>query len=169
MKFHLVKAFLLILIATNLFSCLSLAKISDFPNSSEEIDFEHYSKLNQNSDTEKERQRTNETTNEHYLSTDRAIKKDSLIHVIIQALNAEGYKRVLKNDSANNCIVAKRGLKANEWSSLTGVYFKINEQNNNTQIYINTKITQDYTGGWKENRAEKIGNILKKLINNNIK
>lgn len=49
-------------------------------------------------------------------------------------------------------------MMTNEWSSITAVYYKI--QADKIQVYLNTKITQDITGGWRENRASKIGRLI---------
>ena len=55
-------------------------------------------------------------------------------------------------------------MRANEWQSYTGVYYKIDENLENTRIYIQVRITQDFTGGRDENRAEKIGLIIEKEL-----
>lgn len=61
-------------------------------------------------------------------------------------------------DKEQNKIIGKRGLRANEWNSITAVYYK--SDRNRLQLYVNTKITQDITGGWHENRAKKVGELI---------
>ncbi len=53
-------------------------------------------------------------------------------------------------------------MRANEWNSITGVYYHI--ENAKIQVYLTTKITQDVTGGWRENRAKKIGVLIEKGV-----
>lgn len=55
-------------------------------------------------------------------------------------------------------------MHANEWNSITGVYYKVDLNKQKLQVYINTKITQDITGGWSENRAKKVGLIIETMI-----
>ena len=51
----------------------------------------------------------------------------------------------------------------NEWSSITAVFYKI--QKSKIQVYLKTKISQDITGGWRENRAMKVGQLIEKNLN----
>ena len=141
--------------------CLSIAKISDFPTTSSNIDFDRYSK---EQSEKKEPFWTLETSNEYYIETQKLINDDDLINLISEALKDKGYK-IFVADKNNDYVIGKRGLRANEWNTKTGVYYRINSEKNTTQIYINSRITQDITGGWKDNRAKKIGVILENLIN----
>lgn len=85
------------------------------------------------------------------------ISEDELIEIIIQGLFTKGYRIEIK-DKKNKKIIGKRGMRANEWNSITGVYY--NFTTTKIQVYLNTKITQDITGGWRENRAKKIGMLI---------
>lgn len=151
-------AFTLVLI---LQGCLSTARISDFPTTSSTIDFDKYSK---EQSERKEPFWTLETSNEYYIVTQKLIQDDDLIKFISQALKDNGYK-IFVADKNNDYVIGKRGLRANEWNTRTGVYYRIDTAKNKTQIYINSRITQDITGGWKSNRAKKVGLILENLIN----
>ena len=51
---------------------------------------------------------------------------------------------------------------------MTGVYWKEKESTKKIQLYIITKITQDITGGWTENRAQKIGKLIEIQIDQQI-
>ena len=140
--------------------CLSVARISDFPKKSTLIDFDKYS-----SEFVKQKQPlwTLETSNEYYFERNQIIKRDTIFNLISKALIDNGY-RIFFMDNENQYVIGKRGLRANEWNAKTGVYFKLDMPNKKTQIYIDTRITQDITGGWKNNRAKKIGLVLEKLI-----
>jgi hypothetical protein len=149
-------SFLLLLILN---SCLSVAKISDFPRSSKEIDFDRYSA--------EYKEQTNpfwtaSTSNEYYFERYKILTEKDLTSIIQQALSQRGYQ-IIKVDLQNNYINSKRGMQANEWNSITSVYFQLNN-NKKLQVYIITKITQDFTGGWKENRAREIGEIIENNI-----
>ena len=141
--------------------CISIARISDFPKNANAIDFDKYSAEY----TEKKQPFwTVETSNEFYFETNRTISDLNLIQLISESLMEQGY-RIYSTDIDNKYIIGKRGLRANEWNTKTGVYYKINTEKKKTQIYINSRITQDITGGWKENRAKKVGFVLEKMIN----
>jgi len=151
-------AFTLVII---LQGCLSTARVSDFPTTSSNIDFDKYSK---EQSEKKEPFWTLETSNEYYFEKQKLIQDDDLIKFISQALMNDGYK-IFIADKSNNYVIGKRGLRANEWNTRTGVYYKIDTVKNKTQIYISSRITQDITGGWKSNRAKKVGLILENLLN----
>ena len=55
----------------------------------------------------------------------------------------------------NGATLAERGMQENECKSVIGVYFKAN--NSGFDIYVRCTISQDFTGGWRDDRAEKIG------------
>ena len=152
--------FLVIISILLLQGCLSVARISDFPTTSSNIDFDKYSKEKTEN---KEPFWTLETSNEYYIETQKLLNENDLIDLISQALKNNGYK-IFVTDKNNDYLIGKRGLGANEWNTRTGVYYRIDTANNKTQIYINSRITQDITGGWKDNRAKKVGLILENLI-----
>jgi hypothetical protein len=131
-------------------SCLSTARLSDYPRSSEGYDF---NKIANSKRTDKDKGWNSKTGFEYYLKTE-TVHDTTLIRAIIQSLREENY--VIKHiDVEKGTILAKRGLEANEWKSVIAVYF----QKNNAEIdlYVNCKISQDITGGWADNRAEKVG------------
>jgi len=55
-------------------------------------------------------------------------------------------------------------MRANEWNSFAAIYYQADEQAGKTKIFILVKITQDATGGRRENRAQKIGAIIEKEL-----
>jgi hypothetical protein len=141
--------------------CLSVARISDFPTTSSNINFDNYSK---EKSEKKDPFWTLETSTEYYIETQKLINNDVLINLISQSLKDNGYV-IFVSDKNNNYVIGKRGLRANEWNTRTGVYYRNDISKNKTQIYINSRITQDITGGWKDNRAKKVGLVLENLIN----
>ncbi|MBK8805697.1 MAG: hypothetical protein IPO21_03205 [Bacteroidales bacterium] len=150
----------LIILTVFLQSCLSVARISDFPTTSESIDFDQYSKERMDN---KEPFWTLETSYEYYIEENFTLEKIKLIGLITNALKNNGY-RIFISDQDSQYIIGKRGLRANEWNTRTGVYYKIDSIQNKTQIYIKSRITQDITGGPRDNRAKKVGVNLEMLI-----
>ena len=159
-KFCIGKILALMIMMTMFYGCLSVAKISDFSRTSATIDFEKYS------NEYKERSVpfwTSETSNEYYIERDNLMSVNELSTIIQAALKEKG-NMIISVDTVNKVVLGKRGMYANEWNSITGVYFKIDVEKKKTQIYINTRITQDITGGWRENRAKKVGLIIENAI-----
>ena len=140
-------------------SCLSTALLTDFPQSSKAFDF---TKISNSKKSEKDNDRKSKTGSEYYLKTN--ISDDSLIiNSIIGAMKSEGFT-VKFNDKNNGAIVGDRGTRANEWNSVSGVYFQKNLDG--YEIYITCKITQDFTGGWRDKSAIKIGEKICELLKN---
>lgn len=151
------KYFLAIIVLIPLLnSCLSIAKISDLPSGSKEIDFDRYSAEYKE---QKDPFWTAATSNEYYFERDKVITEKDLKDIILGALSKKGYA-INKVDLENNYIRGRRGMQANEWNSITGIYYQLDINNKKIRVYIITKITQDFTGGWKENRARKLGEII---------
>jgi hypothetical protein len=138
-------------------SCLSTARLRNFPQSAEGYDF---SKIANSKKTEEDKAWNAKTGFEYYLKTN--IADDSLIiQAITGAMRSEGF--VLKLiDKANGAILGERGLRANEWKSVAGVYYQ--KTSEGFEVYVNCKITQDFTGGWREDRARKIGVLICDLL-----
>lgn len=150
----------LTILMTMLFGCLSIAKISEFPKFSTEINFDRYStEYTENKDPFW----TANTSNEYYFERDKTISEKELTDIIQYALKEKGYS-IYSISIDNNNVLGKRGMYANEWNSITGVYYKIDLNKQKLQIYIITQITQDFTGGWSENRAKKVGLIVENMI-----
>ena len=144
-----------------LFQSCSVAKFSNMPKGASEINFSKYSSHAKN---EKEPLLTGSTTNEYFIEINKVCYELEILDAIGQAYNANHYG-FSKFNKADKAIFAERGARLNEWKSLAGIYYQINEQLNNTRFYILVNITQDITGGWKENRAKKLGLSLEKILN----
>ena len=134
----------------------SVAKLTDLPKSAAEVDFDNLSRINEQSSPFW----TSKTSSEYYLELPKTT--DSLLYkAILSSFVANGYQKKYLN-IANRSYLAERGRRANEWSTLTCVYYKINDEN--TQIYVKSQITQDITGGWRENRAKKVAERIEKYF-----
>ena len=147
-----------LLITVILTGCISTAKLSDFSQTSATIDFDKFSKEFKLTKTPFW---TSKTSNEYYFEKEISIDEIKLIEIIKNSLKSYSYSISVSNIE-NQCIIGKRGMMANEWSSITAVYYKI--QQSKIQVYLNTKISQDITGGWRENRAMKVGQLIEKNL-----
>lgn len=139
-------------------SCVSMAKLSDFSQTSSTIDFE---KLSKEFKLTKTPFWTTKSSNEYYFEKENNITETQLVEIIKNSLKSYSYSIAVSNEESK-CIIGKRGMRANEWSSITAVYYKI--QTSKVQVYLNTKISQDITGGWRENRAMKVGQLIEQNI-----
>ena len=155
---RLIIPIILCFIVLDFTSCASTAKLSDFPYSSANIDFNKYSKEYTAS---KEPFWTLKSSNEYYFEATFNSNEGYLIVAIKQGLNAKDYE-IRSSSIENKCVIGERGMRANEWGSMTGVYYLLD--GGIAKIYINTKITQDITGGWRENRAMKVGKEIEKKM-----
>src|SRR5690606_35178972 len=92
--------FLVIISILLLQGCLSIARISDFPTTSSNIDFDKYSKEKME---KKEPFWTLETSNEYYIETQKLITDNDLIDLISKALKDNGYK-IFVADKINDYV-----------------------------------------------------------------
>jgi hypothetical protein len=138
--------------------CVSMAKLSDFSQTSNSIDFD---KLSKEFKLTKTPFWTLKTSNEYYFEKDTHIEEAKLIETIKNGLRSYNYSIPVSN-LENKCIIGQRGMVANEWNSITAIYYRL--QPNKIQVYLNTKISQDITGGWRENRAMKVGKLIEQNI-----
>ncbi len=150
--------------------CLAVAHVGDFPDSAAAIDFNKYAAENRatrlalsRGEIPAQNSWTTATSNEYYLNKHFNGSETELVNFIKYALEAHGYS-IIKSDVPNKYLIAKRGMRQNEWGSLTGVYYKLEDNNNSVQVYIQTKITQDVTGGFPQNRAMGVGLVLQSMI-----
>ena len=133
--------------------CAGVARISDFPRTSETLDFDKLAKANYES---KDAIWNQQTEYEYFIEVEKT-EEDELYKAITDALVNSGYK-VSYSNKQNRVVIGKRGLRLNEWKSIIGVYYRGRE--GFFQIFIKNAITQDITGGWRENRAKKVAVLL---------
>ena len=131
-------------------SCSSTARLTDFPKTAKEYDFD---KIANSKKTQEDKSWNKKSGYEYYLQTNS--KDDSvIIQAIDRAMRSEGFV-IRLIDNTNGAVLGERGLQANEWKSVVGVYYQKNDDG--FELYVRCKITQDVTGGWREDRAQKIG------------
>lgn len=146
-----------ILMTIMLSSCLGTAKLSDLPKTADEINFDTYAKGVAKSGGVW----SFKTSTEYYLETATPLTQDTLITIIRQALISRKYA-IQSASPDKGCITASHAMTMNEYYYVTGVYYKLSP--GKTQLYIRTTITQDITGGAKNNLSEKLGLIIASLI-----
>jgi len=157
---YLVKLIIMLVFLTTITSCLSVAKLSDFPKTSTAIDFDKYSREYHEL---KSPYWTSENASEYYFERDTIITNKELTDYIKQTLVALGYS-ITSNDYEDDFIRGSRNMTTREWGSITTVYYKLDYDKNKLQVYILTEITQDISGGRAENRAKTVGKVIEKLI-----
>jgi hypothetical protein len=137
----------------SLLGCISTARVSDFSKSSNVYDFDALSNINY----ESEGKFWNlQTKYEYFIEIDN-VTEEVLFSTIQEALTRLGYKISYK-DRQQQTIIGERGLQLNEWNSINGVYY--NYRNGTFRVYIKNAITQDIIGGWRENRARRVAQVL---------
>ena len=136
---------LLILLLTG---CVSVANVSDFPQDLSQVKFG-------------ELQFDGPWQYDYEFELSEVSDKD-FFAAAKPALTSNGFS-IVKFDTSQGVIIAKRGLRANEWASVVGVYRKPESQGGDTKILF--KVTQDFTGsfinrGYSENIANRIRRYL---------
>lgn len=136
--------------------CISTAKIGHLPDSSDLIDFDSLSDRNMDLDSSS---RNHEGISE-YMVYITGMEDRTLVELLKQANQNQGFtnKRV---DIGKRRILGSRGMRMNEWNSVSGIYYR--KTDDNYQVYVRVDITQDVTGGRKENRAKKIAEEICQL------
>lgn len=133
--------------------CAGVARMSDFPKTADTFNFNELSKKNYDSkDTF-----WNEHTEYEYLADVEKTDENELFKSIIAALTSSGYT-VSYSDIQHQVVIGERGLRPNEWKSITAVYYKGTSEL--FQVFFKNAITQDVTGGWRENRAKEVAKSL---------
>jgi hypothetical protein len=148
-----IKLFFFFSLLVSFSSCLSTARLSDFSQTAEKIDF---MQIANSEKMELDKEWNSKTEFEYYLKLNTT-NNSLIIQSIKDALFYNGYT-IQFLDVNKKAVLAKRGLMANEWNSIIGIYFNVN--NDESEIYINCKITQDITGGWRDDRAAEIGQTI---------
>ncbi len=156
--FKIAYKFLLLLVLLTQ-SC-TVANLTSLPKSASEIDF---NKCPTETENPTGKRRTSKTMNEYCFEKSKIYSEDAILRAIDKGLRTSGYV-IRKYDALEKFVLADRTLRANEWNSFAGIYYKIEESTGKTKIYIQVRITQDITGGRVENRAQKIALIIEKEL-----
>jgi hypothetical protein len=132
--------------------CVSVAKISDFPDTATSIDFDA-ARAKNNQDPAAWSQQANF----EYVIELENTNEDDAIKAISEGFKQAGYK-VAATDKAKQKITAEKGMTMLEWNSISVAYYKMLSPS--VQVFVVTKITQDFTGGWKDHRAKNIADAI---------
>jgi len=144
---------LLIICLCLLSGCAGVASMSGFSRTAETLDFDKLSQANYES---KEGIWNIQTEYEYFVEVEK-MEEDALFKAMMEALIESGYELSYVN-KPNRTIIGERGLRLNEWNSITGLYYR--RLDDVFQIFFKNAITQDITGGWRENRAKKVAKVL---------
>lgn len=155
MFFHTLKI-LSVFIVLILSGC-STARFADLPPSYQDIEFD---KLASENHEENPHLWTFKGGDLYYFNIPTKEGKN-LVDAIINALERMRYS-ILSIDQEKHYVWGRRGMRMNEWGSIFGVYYR--QKEDIIDIYVQSRITQDFTGGWKEHRSKKLSiQILKEL------
>ncbi len=144
------RKFFVLIIMLLISGCTSVAKVENFESDISKINFDQ---IEESHDSSSGDIWTWKGKNEYFFYVSN-IEATELSQQLILTLEKNGYS-VVKKSNDGSAIIGKRGLRANEWNSVAGIYFT--PKSGEYRVYIKVEITQDITGGWNENRARKIG------------
>lgn len=156
------KLFHLLCLFALLQSCLGVAKVSDFETDAAAIDFDKHAQTYETS-TYNQKTWTFETADDYYFERPLTISEEAFTKTTLEAFAQSRYYR-LEKDLLKNRILGQRGLRANEWNTVSAVYYKFNREEQKIQVYVSTKITQDITGGYVEKRSMQLGQMIEKFL-----
>jgi hypothetical protein len=135
-----------------LYSCVSVAKLSNLPTTANDVNFDKYSQEYHNNGGP-----VTKASNEYYFEISKAFSENDFSEIVQNSLIQLGYT-IRDVDIENNLVIGRRGLRASELNSVTGVYYKVEMEKQRILVYINTGSGKS----WGINRAEKIGLVIKK-------
>ena len=148
----MLKAFIVLALVLPLGGCVSVAKISDFPEAATSINFDTARAKNS-----QDPKSWSQQSNFEYVVELENTSEDDAIKFISDGFKAAGYKNAA-TDKTKQKITAEKGMTMLEWNSIAVAYYKIISPN--VHVYVVTKITQDFTGGWKDHRAKNIADAI---------
>ncbi|MCA9604151.1 MAG: hypothetical protein H6748_18665 [Spirochaetaceae bacterium] len=134
--------------------CLGVARLSDLPASANDVDFAAHD----GPQTPARRELRDGRPGQSFVVQSLApLDGAALAEHAADTLREAGYE-VVRQESEAGVVLAERGLRMNEWGSVTGVYFRPQAQH--WWILVDVRITQDVTGSWREDRARKLATTL---------
>ncbi len=129
--------------------CLSVARLSNLPQDSESA---------YTDSTDRARQYG---WFEHIVSV-AGVSTQLVFDSAQEAMKQEGFT-ITCADADKGCIQGQRGLRANEWGMVSGIYLR--EEDNAVKVKVICQITQDFTGGWRQSYAVNIANRIVGIVN----
>jgi len=136
-----------LLIILLLSGCASVARIGDLPKTFESINYEGVEKSEYG-------------YFEHIFKLEN-IEDDHFYSAVKSGLTSNGFN-IVNIDEDNRLLTAKRGLRLNEWGSVVGIYSR--RTDDDLEIKVIVKITQDITGTFPQSYAENIANRIKNSL-----
>lgn len=127
--------------------CVEMAYLEDLPDSNASI---HYGAV----------EKVQSRHYEHEFSL-KHVSADQLVKATEQALSSNGYI-LRKNDRQAGVITAERGMRANEWGSVVGVYYM--NRNDALSVKVIVEISQDFTGTFPQKYAENIAVRIRNVL-----
>ncbi|HPN71682.1 MAG TPA: hypothetical protein PLZ32_19280 [Saprospiraceae bacterium] len=89
--------------------------------------------------------------------------EEELIKIIRNVVESDGFKP--KHFSyQEDVLIFEKGLSAQAWKSMMGVYYDIREDKNEVEIYVLYQMTQDITGSFEFNYSEVIGQNIRQSL-----
>jgi hypothetical protein len=137
--------------------CMGVARMSDFPRNAATFNFDELSKKNYDS---KDAIWNERTEYEYFVNVEKT-DENELFKLITFALMNSGYT-ISYSDIQHKVAIGERGLRLNEWQSITGIYYRATPDL--FQVYFKNAITQDITGGLRENRAKEVAKLFCAII-----
>lgn len=145
MKRHQIESLLISALLVS--GCMSVARLSDLPRSSDQVNFKQVTKDEYG----------------HY-EHDFVLTgvTDQQFHAIVRkAMDSNGYS-VRTDEVKSRATTGERGLRLNTWGAVAGVYSR--RTGDSLDVKVIVRITQDFTGTLPERFAEDIANEIKKSL-----
>ena len=141
------KSVLFLVVSFFIAGCASIARIEDLPKSYELINY---------NDVEK----SEYGYYEHIFKLEN-ITDGHFYSAAMKGLTTNGFS-IVEINKDDRVLTAKRGLRANEWGSVVGIYSK--RTDSDLEIKVIVKITQDFTGTMPQSYAKNIANRIKNSL-----
>jgi len=125
--------------------CMSVARLTDLPSSSEDVKFKQVSK--------------DEYGNYEHDFVLTGVTDQQFQAGVRKALESNGYS-VRTDDIKSRVTTGERGLRPNTWGAVAGVYSR--RTGDRLDVKVIVRITQDFTGTLPERFAEDIAGDIKK-------
>lgn len=133
-------------------SCLHSVNLEMFPKTKQEVDY----KAIKSRQFERNSNLRFGSTQEYYFKSSFQRSEVELLKIIDLVMTEERFKLKV-SDINEDYLIYEKGLSAEAWNSMIGVYYDINPSSSTVEMYLVYKMTQDVTGSLAFNYAEIIG------------
>jgi len=150
----------LLFLSLLLTSCLQSVSLDMFPSSKNQID---YSEI-KSRQAERNSNLKYGSKQEFHIHDFYNRSEKILVKIISDWLKKEGF--TLKQSNIDeDFLIFEKGLSPEAWKSMVGVYYDLNKNTNEVEIYILYQMSQDVTGSLNINYAELIGKRIQYTLN----